>query len=107
MKTKQGKDKSLNVPNFRFGFGTTHPINGSYTELKFDDGSSGVISKPKGKAYEPMCILTKEYKDKTFPTLWDAADALYASIKEFGNPKYQEKLFCYEFIGQSFDNEEV
>ena len=38
----------------------------------------------------------------------DAAVALACEIiKEYGNPKYQEKLFCYELIGQSFDNEEV
>jgi hypothetical protein len=42
--------------------------------------------------------LTDDDKGKTFPTLWDAVKALYASIKEFGNPKYREKLFCYELI---------
>ena len=108
MEIKQDKkDKSLNVPNFRYGLGTTHPINGTYTEIKFEDGSSGVILKPKEKPYEPLCKLTNEYKDKTFPTLWDAAVALYASIQEYGNPEYQEKLFCYELICQSFDNEDI
>ena len=104
---KDKKDKSLNVPNFRCILGTTHPKNGTYTKIKFDNGASGFILKPKGKPYEPMCKLTDEYKDKTFPTLWDAADALYASIQEYGNPKYQEKLFCYELISQSFDNEDI
>lgn len=108
METKQDKkDKSLNVPNFRCVLGTTHPKNGTYTKIKFDNGASGFILKPKGKPYEPICKLTDEYKNKTFPTLWDAVEALYASIKEFGIPKYQEKLFCYVLIGQSFDNEDI
>ncbi len=101
------KSGGIRVPNFRCGLGTIHPINGSYTEIKFEDGASGVILKPKGKPYEPLCKLADEYKDKTFPTLWDAADALYASIKEFGNPMYQEKLFCYELIGQLCDKEDI
>ena len=108
METKQDKkDKSLNVPNFRCVLETTHPKNGTYTKIKFDNGASGFILKPKGKPYEPMCKLTDEYKNKTFPTLWDAVEALYASIKEFGIPKYQEKLFCYVLIGQSFDKENI
>ena len=93
---KDKKDKSLNVPNFRCILGTTHPKNGTYTKIKFGNGASGFILKPKGKPYEPMCKLTDEFKDKTFSTMWDATVALYASIQEYGNPKYQEKLFCYE-----------
>ena len=93
METKQDKkDRILNVPNFRCILGTTHPKNGTYTKIKFDNGASGFILKPKGKPYEPICKLTDEYKNKTFPTLWDAVEALYASIKEFGNPKYQENV---------------
>lgn len=108
METKQEKKgKSLNEPNFRCVLGTTHPKNGTYTKIKFDNGASGFILKPRGKPYEPMCKLTDEFKDKTFSTLWDAAVALYASIQEYGNPKYQEKLFCYVLIGQSFDNEDI
>jgi hypothetical protein len=108
METKQDKkDKNMNVPNFRCVLGTTHPKNGTYTKIKFDNGASGFILKPKGKPYEPLCKLTDDDKGKTFPTMWDAADALYASIKEFGNPKYQEKLFCYVLIGQSFDKENI
>jgi hypothetical protein len=99
METKQDKkDRILNVPNFRCILGTTHPKNGTYTKIKFDNGASGFILKPKGKPYEPLCKLTDDDKGKTFPTLWDAVKALYASIKEFGNPKYREKLFCYELI---------
>lgn len=108
METKQDKkDRILNVPNFRCILGTTHPKNGTYTKIKFDNGASGFILKPKGKPYEPLCKLTDDDKGKTFPTLWDAADALYASIQEYGNPKYQEKLFSYVLIDQSFDNEDI
>jgi len=108
METKQDKkDRILNVPNFRCILGTTHPKNGTYTKIKFDNGASGFILKPKGKPYEPLCKLTDDDKGKTFPTLWDAADALYASIQEYGNPKYQEKLFSYVLIDQSFDNENI
>jgi len=108
METKQDKkDRILIVPNFRCILGTTHPKNGTYTKIKFDNGASGFILKPKGKPYEPLCKLTDDDKGKTFPTLWDAADALYASIQEYGNPKYQEKLFSYVLIDQSFDNEDI
>jgi hypothetical protein len=108
METKQDKkDRILNVPNFRCILGTTHPKNGTYTKIKFDNGASGFILKPKGKPYEPLCKLTDDDKGKTFPTLLDAADALYASIQEYGNPKYQEKLFSYVLIDQSFDNEDI
>lgn len=108
METKQDKkDRILNVPNFRCILGTTHPKNGTYTKIKFNNGASGFILKPKGKPYEPLCKLTDDDKGKTFPTLWDAADALYASIQEYGNPKYQEKLFSYVLIDQSFDNEDI
>jgi len=100
--------KEVFMDLYKTSLGAMHPIKGSYYTIEFEDGASGVIHKHKGEPiYEPLCKLTDEYKDKTFSTMSDAAVALYVSIKEYGNPKYQEKLFCYELIGQSFDNEEV
>ena len=100
--------KEVFMDLYKTSLGAMHPIKGSYYTIEFEDGASGVIHKQKGEPiYEPLCKLTDEYKDKTFSTMSDAAVALYVSIKEYGNPKYQEKLFCYELIGQSFNNEKV
>ena len=100
--------KEVFMDLYKTSLGAMHPIKGSYYTIEFEDGASGVIHKHKGEPiYEPLCKLTDEYKDKTFSTMSDAADALYASIQKYGNPKYQEKLFCYVLIGQSFDKEDI
>ncbi len=86
--------------------GSIHPTLGMFFPVEFEDGSFGVILKPKGRDFEPLCKLP-EGKDKAYPTLEEAIEVLYESISVYGIPKYQEKLFCYELIDQSFDNEEV
>ena len=86
--------------------GPIHPTLGMFFPVEFEDGSFGVILKPKGRDFEPLCKLP-EGKDKAYPTLEEAIEVLYESISVYGIPKYQEKLFCYELIGQSFDNEDI
>ena len=86
--------------------GPIHPTLGMFFPVEFEDGSFGVILKPKGKDFEPLCKLP-DGKDKAYPTLEEAIEVLYESISVYGIPKYQEKLFCYELIGQSFDNEDI
>ena len=59
--------------------GPIHPTLGMFFPVEFEDGSFGVIMKPKGKDFEPLCKLP-DGKDKAYPTLEEAVGVLHNKV---------------------------
>ena len=80
-----------NIPQWKATFVASHPNTGGVYSVKFADGGKGMINIKIDNTYAPWCKLTEDYKDKTFHTFDDAVNALYASIKKYGNPDLKIK----------------
>lgn len=81
----------LNIPKWKAKFAASHPVNGGFYTVRFEDGNHGMVNIKTDETFEPLCKLTDAYKDKTFHSFDDAVEALYASIIEFGSPEYKVK----------------
>lgn len=77
-----------NIPQWKATFAASHPNTGGVYSVTFADGGKGMINIKTDNTFVPWCKLTDGYKDKTFQTIDDAVEALYVSIKEYGNPNY-------------------
>jgi hypothetical protein len=80
-----------NIPHWEVKFAASHPNTGGVYSVKFADGGKGMVNIKTDNTFSPWCKLTDSYKDKVFLTFDDAVEALYASIKEYGNPDYTNK----------------
>lgn len=81
----------MNIPKWEAKFAASHPKNGGFYTVKFEDGNHGMVNIKTDDTFEPLCKLTDAYKDKIFHSFDDAVEALYASIIEFGSLGFKEK----------------
>jgi hypothetical protein len=81
----------MNIPKWEANFSASHPINGGFYIVRFEDGTSGMVNIKTDKTFAPLCKLTDAYKDKNFHSFDDAVEALYVSIMKYGSPEYKVK----------------
>ena len=84
-----------NIPKWSANFGANSVGNGQVYVIHFEDGNHGMVLDRLNNTYTPLCKLTKEYTSKTFTTMDDAVEALYASIFEFGNTLTKDNILSY------------
>lgn len=84
-----------NIPKWSANFGANSVGNGQVYVIYFEDGNHGMVLDRLNNTYTPLCKLTKEYTSKTFTTMDDAVEALYASIFEFGNTLTKDNILSY------------
>jgi len=82
---------ATSVPKWMADFAASHPQNGGFYWVQFEDGKSGMVNIKTDNTFDAVCKKTDEYKNKIFTTFDDAVEALYDSLMEYGTPEYLKK----------------